>query len=967
MIKSMSRRSRRPSTSRSELLEERALLATITVTSLADNLDDDGEMTLREAMVLAETNGDGTNEIVFASGLSGTIALELGELATAEFKNLTISGNGPADTVIDAQGQSRIFPTARGDWTLRGLTLTNSSGSAFLASGMADGDDQQRVLIENSVITGNADGVGMFGTGYERYHVRLALRNTVISNNRGRGVGVVDAVSVDIVDSVITGNVGGIRATTDYTGPRVSVRSSEIRDNDAGDGDGGAFLGDSGSIYVEDSLITGNRAATGGAIYARYNLVITGSTISGNTATGDGGAIYGRFLTTGRVANSTIADNSAARGGGIFMNAEDFEATNLTVIGNTATESGGGLFLTATASDFDLQSSVVTGNTAANAGPDMAVQSSANATVRYNFIGTNAGSGFTATGSTPDANGNFIGELGAELDPELGPVQTIGLQQVRRPLPDSPVIDQGNNPRSFVTDQVGVLRSVGQAPDIGAVEAVESVFVVNRPEILERDSGMTQLVFLVQLTADTGPFTVDVATADGTATAGSDYVAVSETLSFTGTSGEARALRVTVNGDTEPEPIETILLDFSNISDTSIPLPPTPEGRILNDDISDAIRLVNGRLIITGTPGADVISLLQATGTIEVVVNDEQTSFAEVDVGRIDIDAGAGDDSVSAESVNIAMTVLGADGNDTIVGGLVNDRIFAGAGNDSVDGGGGNDVVRGDAGDDTLAGGNGNDTVRGGDGADTQRGGDGDDTLYGDAGDDLLEGNDGDDRIRGGGGNDTVRGANGNDRLAGGGGNDIINGSRGTDVLGGGSGSDNMNGGDDDDYLNGSRGRDSMTGGAGNDTLLGREGDDVLLGDDGDDSLVGLTGRDILYGGSGIDDIQGRADEDILIAGTITPPGGTSVRDLLVGGINDEWRSGRAYEQRVANITNRPGGTTNRKNTEFLIGANRAGQNVFDDAVEDEVRGAPNALDLLFARVGSDLVDKADDEFLENL
>ena len=60
-----------------ELLEDRRLLATIEVTSLADNLDTDGRVTLREAILAAEIDtsvdgsaaGDGADQIVFAPNL----------------------------------------------------------------------------------------------------------------------------------------------------------------------------------------------------------------------------------------------------------------------------------------------------------------------------------------------------------------------------------------------------------------------------------------------------------------------------------------------------------------------------------------------------------------------------------------------------------------------------------------------------------------------------------------------------------------------------------------------------------------------------------------------------------------------------------------------------------------------------------------------------------------------------------
>ena len=81
-----------------EPLESRALLSTITVTSLADNLDQDGEVTLREAVLAANEDrsvdgsvaGSGSDVIKFDPSLAGgTIELQLGELLVT--KTLTLS------------------------------------------------------------------------------------------------------------------------------------------------------------------------------------------------------------------------------------------------------------------------------------------------------------------------------------------------------------------------------------------------------------------------------------------------------------------------------------------------------------------------------------------------------------------------------------------------------------------------------------------------------------------------------------------------------------------------------------------------------------------------------------------------------------------------------------------------------------------------------------------------------------
>lgn len=83
---------------------------------------------------------------------------------------------------------------------------------------------------------------------------------------------------------------------------------------------------------------------------------------------------------------------------------------------------------------------------------------------------------------------------------------------------------------------------------------------------LEGISGTQIYTFTVTLSADVqGGVMVNYATANNTATAGSDYIATSNTLNFTGTAGETKTIDVTVNGDCTEEPDETFFVNLSNI------------------------------------------------------------------------------------------------------------------------------------------------------------------------------------------------------------------------------------------------------------------------------------------------------------------------------------------------------------------------------------------------------------------
>ena len=76
--------------------------------------------------------------------------------------------------------------------------------------------------------------------------------------------------------------------------------------------------------------------------------------------------------------------------------------------------------------------------------------------------------------------------------------------------------------------------------------------------------------------------TVNYATADDTASAGTDYVAQTGTLSFT--AGQtSKTISVIVNGDTTVEPTETFLVNLSSPSGATL-ADAQGQGTITNDD-----------------------------------------------------------------------------------------------------------------------------------------------------------------------------------------------------------------------------------------------------------------------------------------------------------------------------------------------------------------------------------------------
>ncbi len=183
----------------------------------------------------------------------------------------------------------------------------------------------------------------------------------------------------------------------------------------------------------------------------------------------------------------------------------------------------------------------------------------------------------------------------------------------------------------------------------------------------------------------------------------------------------------------------------------------------------------SGMLNVVGTRKADVIRVLvNATDATKLDVSINGSVAGSFDLSAITngihIDGGKGNDDIGVDESNGAvarpLTMLGGQGNDTLVGGSEND---------SLDGGNGKDSLSGGAGTDTLSGGNGNDTLSGGTGSDTLHGGNGKDILTGEDGNDTLDGGNGKDTLDGGLGDDTLDGSKGKDSVTGGVGIDTFN------------------------------------------------------------------------------------------------------------------------------------------------------------------------------------------------
>ncbi|TWF54972.1 beta strand repeat-containing protein [Neorhizobium alkalisoli] len=363
------------------------------------------------------------------------------------------------------------------------------------------------------------------------------------------------------------------------------------------------------------------------------------------------------------------------------------------------------------------------------------------------------------------------------------------------------------------------------------------------------------------------------------------------------------------------------------------------------DGIVDIIATSVENITLNQADGADKLTLtgLGTGETINVEGNSNLLSIYgsgipsiyAISTGELTIEGKGGDDTIDAHLLNtsgpqVAVTLDGGEGNDTIIGSAGDDKLYGGAGNDTISGGKGSDLIDGGDGIDTVsyAGDAAGVYVQLGSGwatsrADAQALGyaglvaginDGSvehDTLVsienvtGTDYADIIQGSSGDNVIKGGGGADWISGGAGDDKLYGEAGNDTLVGGAGSDLLDGGDGIDTA------DYAGESAGiyvqlgsgwqtsiaaAQSMSyadlatavnnGTVEHDTLVSIEN---ITGTNYADIINGSSGDNVIHGGGGADWIMGGAGNDTLYGddGNDTLVGGTG-NDTLYGGAGND-------------------------------------------------------------------------------
>ncbi len=282
----------------------------ITVTTTTDDVTNNGNCSLREAIAAANGNaavdacpaGSSTAEdiIVLTSGQTYSLTIS-GDLNILDSAGLKIQANGTSLATVQANNSNRIFDVANNaSLTLDKIKVTGGSNvgsGAGIRLGVNTTDTASLTLIQSEV-SGNT---------------------ATTDTNCGAGISISGTATVQILESLIANNtcteatIGGHGAGLYVRDGNVTIRNSTFYGNTTVAGKGGGIYISAGTVTIAFSTFSNNSAASGSGNGLHRNsttptLSVT-SSIFANSLNGPDCFSAG---TAGETFTNNLIENNAA-------------------------------------------------------------------------------------------------------------------------------------------------------------------------------------------------------------------------------------------------------------------------------------------------------------------------------------------------------------------------------------------------------------------------------------------------------------------------------------------------------------------------------------------------------------------------------------------------------------------------------------------------------------------------------
>lgn len=338
---------------------------------------------------------DGAERIIDGADTYAIFSVEAD--TTVTFINLTLTnGRAPSGAALTNQGTVTIESSTisehdadnRGGAILNQGTITIDNTDFFNNTSGRNGGAIASVVGASLTLQGGSqfqNNSALENGGAIWTNSTVYIRGTSFDTNaatlQGGAIYSVTTANVTINASNFRGNRvegdGETRGGAIFTRANMTINASTFDNNRAVSGNGGAiFNGADADLIIDISIFLSNQASyqgvgftgLGGAIFNNGDLRIrSDSVISGNRAR-NGGAVFNHTDGIAELTTSSIANNTASRNGGAFLNNGDLTLDE-NIIGSNFASIDSGAVHNGTRARFAQFGNIYTGNIPENVFP----------------------------------------------------------------------------------------------------------------------------------------------------------------------------------------------------------------------------------------------------------------------------------------------------------------------------------------------------------------------------------------------------------------------------------------------------------------------------------------------------------------------------------------------------------------------------------------------------------------------